>query len=153
MDFKSGLLDRAGAFVDLFPELNAAQSAAIAGLLPSVNAGATRTSAVEGALREKRHRYRERDGGLPRLKKRSVLNEQGRLQCEVCGFDFHEAYGDLGKGFLECHHKIPLHELTDEVVTNLDDLALLCANCHRMVHASVPWLTLEQLRERRKPSR
>jgi 5-methylcytosine-specific restriction protein A len=25
------------------------------------------------------------------------------------------------------------------------DLRLLCANCHRMVHAKRPWLTMEEL--------
>lgn len=28
----------------------------------------------------------------------------------------------------------------------LDDLALVCANCHRMIHASRPWLTMDELR-------
>jgi hypothetical protein len=30
--------------------------------------------------------------------------------------------------------------------TRLADLALLCANCHRMIHARRPWLTLDELR-------
>jgi 5-methylcytosine-specific restriction protein A len=76
-----------------------------------------------------------------------VLARHGQLQCEVCGFDFQATYGKLGEGFLECHHKIPLHELEEEAITTLDDLALLCANCHRMVHASKPWLTIEQLQK------
>jgi 5-methylcytosine-specific restriction protein A len=30
--------------------------------------------------------------------------------------------------------------------TRLSDLHLLCANCHRMVHAKRPWLTLDELK-------
>ena len=30
--------------------------------------------------------------------------------------------------------------------TRLDDLALVCANCHRMIHARRPWLSLKALR-------
>ncbi|WP_082179747.1 hypothetical protein [Acetobacter pasteurianus] len=39
----------------------------------------------------------------------------------------------------------PLADLTETTITKLGDLALLCANCHRMIHAQRPWLTLEEL--------
>jgi 5-methylcytosine-specific restriction protein A len=28
----------------------------------------------------------------------------------------------------------------------LEDLALLCANCHRIIHSCRPWLSLDELR-------
>ena len=31
-------------------------------------------------------------------------------------------------------------------ITKLEDLALICANCHRMIHAQKPWLSVEELR-------
>jgi predicted HNH restriction endonuclease len=30
--------------------------------------------------------------------------------------------------------------------TRTDDLALICANCHRLIHGGLPWLTLDDLR-------
>ncbi|WP_308114324.1 HNH endonuclease [Streptomyces brasiliscabiei] len=47
---------------------------------------------------------------------------------------------------MECHHVIPLHE-AGEGQTKLIDLALVCANCHRMIHRRAPvahtWRTSE----------
>jgi 5-methylcytosine-specific restriction protein A len=54
-------------------------------------------------------------------------------------------YGDLGAGFAECHHKLPL--AAGERRTLLSDLAIVCANCHRMLHRRSPWLTVEELQE------
>lgn len=56
-------------------------------------------------------------------------------KCMICGFDFEEKYGDLGKGFIEVHHINPLSSLDEEVVINpATDLICVCANCHRMLH-------------------
>jgi len=41
----------------------------------------------------------------------------------------------------------PSKRLQPEARTRLEDLALLCSNCHRMVHYRRPWLTLEELRQ------
>jgi hypothetical protein len=38
-----------------------------------------------------------------------------------------------------------LADLAAERLTRLSDLALLCSNCHRMVHRRRPWLRLGQL--------
>lgn len=55
--------------------------------------------------------------------------------CAVCGFNFSEVYGNIGKDFIEVHHAKPLHSLTDEVIINPEtDLVCLCSNCHRMIH-------------------
>lgn len=76
----------------------------------------------------------ERKPERVKAKKAQVLRQKGKLQCEVCKFDFEERYGVLGKGFCEVHHKIPLSQLDDETETRLEDLAVLCSNCHRMIH-------------------
>ncbi|MGF7234005.1 MAG: HNH endonuclease [Frankia sp.] len=68
------------------------------------------------------------------------------LRCEVCGFDFEKTYGSRGAGYIECHHIVPLHT-TGQRATKLDDLALICANCHRMIHRGTPWLSPDELRE------
>ncbi|MEV4457357.1 HNH endonuclease [Microbispora sp. NPDC049633] len=61
-------------------------------------------------------------------------------------FDFEHTYGPRGAGYIECHHIVPLH-VSGPVTTKLDDLALVCSNCHRMIHRSAPWLTPSELRK------
>lgn len=106
----------------------------------------TTAEATEGRLLTGVHTYRERDPKITRLKKLEARETYGRLACEACKFDFAEEYGELGDGYIECHHLVPLSQIEVERKTTLDDLALLCANCHRMVHAGDPWLELDELR-------
>lgn len=90
--------------------------------------------ATEGETFYRLHRYKERNSTLVRRKKDTVMKRFGKLACEVCGFDFAAAYGPSGVGFIECHHTKPLSTLTIGEKTRLQDLALICANCHRMIH-------------------
>lgn len=101
----------------------------------------------EGAVAYRLHRQRERNASKVRDKKRKVLADENCLKCEVCGFDFHQTYGELGKEFIECHHRTPISE-PNRGNTKLSDLALVCANCHRMLHRGRPWHTVEELREK-----
>ncbi len=103
--------------------------------------------AAEGALLTRRHRSRERNARIVAKKKEQALARDGRLACEACSFDFREAYGSRGEGFIECHHTVPLHSLAPGGRTRLSDLALVCSNCHRMIHRRKEWLTIAQLRE------
>ena len=101
----------------------------------------------EGRILTQLHKRRERSPTAVRKKKQSVLKATGKLACEVCGFDFEEAYGELGRGFAECHHRKPLSELPASKATRLKDLAIVCANCHRMLHRARSWRTVEELME------
>ena len=84
---------------------------------------------------------------FPKNKKEKVLDETGTLECEVCGFDFKSTYGELGDGFAECHHTKPISELMPGEKTKITDLSIVCANCHRMIHRSKPWLRIEELKQ------
>jgi hypothetical protein len=71
--------------------------------------------------------------------------------CQACKFDFQVKYGELGKGYIECHHLNPLSERPEEewhqeIRTKLSDVTVLCANCHRMIHKRKPALSLEDLK-------
>lgn len=103
--------------------------------------------AEEGRLVTRLHRKRERSRKLVASKKAAFLKAHRRLYCEACGFDFEERYGERGAGYIECHHTRPVHTLRAGEKTKLADLVLLCANCHRMVHAKAPWLKVMELRE------
>ncbi len=89
---------------------------------------------LEGTILYKYHLYRERNNTLAKKKKQQAMAQFGKLACELCGFDFAEKYGKVGQGFIECHHITPLHLITKEAKTTLNDLMLVCANCHRMLH-------------------
>lgn len=113
-------------------------------MLPPEEGEAT---AVEGRIVFREHRARERDPRLVRAKKDAVLKATGRLACEACDLDFAERYGELGEGYIECHHTVPLGQGAERV-TSLSELALLCPNCHRMVHRPARALTVAELRQR-----
>lgn len=82
----------------------------------------------------KLHRYRERNTKITEQKKRQFKLKNGALFCENCDFDFEKEFGFLGMDFIEVHHIKPLHLLTEHSLTKLEDLMLLCSNCHRMIH-------------------
>lgn len=110
----------------------------------------TGASAIEGRLLARRALARERDPKLRAQKIKQVLQREGSLRCEACSFDFASAYGDLGEGYIEVHHVTPLH-VSGTRETRLDDLACVCANCHRMCHRCRPgesWRTPAALQER-----
>jgi 5-methylcytosine-specific restriction protein A len=89
------------------------------------------------------HKRYERDPKLIKEKRKAAAPDG--LVCEVCGFDYKAAYGDLGEGYIEVHHLRPVHRLVAGTKTKLSDLALLCANCHRMAHRKRSPLSLEEL--------
>lgn len=94
-----------------------------------------------------KHRRRERKKRAQKIAE-ALRENKDRLICEVprCGFDFHEKYGELGVGFAEVHHKKPLSEAPRKgMVVKLADLAIVCANCHRMIHAGRQCRPLDSL--------
>ena len=109
-------------------------------------AGYEMAEAPEGRILTLKHQVRERNPALVRRKKQAAMKAHGCIACEACGFDYSSKYGERGDGFIECHHTIPVSEMDEEHTTRMADLALLCANCHRMIHRRTPWLTLAQLR-------
>jgi 5-methylcytosine-specific restriction protein A len=102
--------------------------------------------AEEGRLLTRRHLSRERNRKLVEKKRKQAMRKHGRLACEACGFDFASRYGVRGQGFMECHHLKPIATLGEGEKTRLADLALLCSNCHRIIHRSKPWLSVGDLK-------
>ena len=84
----------------------------------------------------------------PEVRKAFLKGKQ--LKCEVCGFDFEEVYGPLGRDYIEIHHKKPIHKKPiSEYKPDLDnDFVMLCTNCHRMIHRGKDhMITVEELKE------
>ncbi len=77
--------------------------------------------------------YTNRYERSPRNRENAI--RQHGTTCQVCGFNFEDVYGDIGRGFIEVHHVVPLS--SKDAVTSVNpstDLVCLCANCHRMIH-------------------
>ena len=70
------------------------------------------------------------------------------FRCQICESTYEEIYGNLGKSYIECHHLNPLseraeREWTKEIRTNIKDVTILCANCHRIVHSRKRALSID----------
>ena len=97
---------------------------------------------TEGALRLRLHLERERRQSVVLRKKKSLSS----LSCEICAFSFSAAYGDAAAEYCEVHHLVPLGNSTDQRKTLLKDLAVLCANCHWVVHLRNPPFTILEVK-------
>lgn len=97
----------------------------------------------EGNVILKQHLVKERNNSIIRTKKELALRN-GDCQCEVCGFSFIDTYG---QNYIECHHIVPIH--LGERITKLEDLALVCSNCHRMLHRKIDgeYLSIKGLKQ------
>ena len=99
----------------------------------------------EGKAMMRQHIVKERNPRLIRAAKERFKQVHGRLFCEICLFDFERTYGTLGAGFIEAHHKIPVSTCTKEESVRIDDLAMVCSNCHSMLHRKKPWPNIDEL--------
>jgi len=99
----------------------------------------------EGKIIERIHKARERNNQVILIAKENFKRKHGRLFCQACGFDFEKKYGKMGIDIIEGHHTIPVSKMLPGEKTNPKDIAMLCANCHLMVHKSRPWLRMDQL--------
>lgn len=96
---------------------------------------------LEGFRKEITREVNSRNAGVLEAAKR----EKGYV-CVVCGFDFFEFYGPHGEGFIEGHHRDPVSTYTGVRTVTVEDIDLVCANCHRMLHRGERLLTVEELK-------
>lgn len=101
----------------------------------------------EGGIVERMHLHRERNQKVINLAKEKFRSKFGRLFCQVCDFDFSDKYGILGEDFIEGHHTVAVSMMNPNHQTKPEDIALVCANCHRMLHRKRPWLGIDELKE------
>jgi 5-methylcytosine-specific restriction protein A len=73
--------------------------------------------------------------------------------CKICGMDFGKIYGEVGKGYIQVHHIVPISQ--NEGIHKVDpekDLIPVCANCHCMLHRLYKgkYITIKELSKRFK---
>lgn len=112
-------------------------------LSPDLDVDIHSGTANEGQRRLVVHLRRECSRSIVRKK----MKQAATLDCEVCGFSFSRAYGSVAESHCEVHHLLPLSEVKETTETRLEDLAILCANCHRVVHLRNPPYELDEVRE------
>ncbi|GLR89783.1 hypothetical protein GCM10007857_64970 [Bradyrhizobium iriomotense] len=110
------------------------------GALPNGTGETDQAAFQEGQLASREASYFARNAGLVKAAKR-----HHGTTCQGCGFNFADFYGDIGRDYIEVHHKRPI--AAGEVrVSTVDDVDVLCANCHRIVHRREIPLTLKELK-------
>lgn len=97
----------------------------------------------EGKLLLKKHLIKERSSKLVSAFKHSLAS----YKCCICGFNFEETYGPIGRGFIEVHHIKPISSLREGEVVSTKDLIAVCSNCHRMIHRKNPPLDYKKLKK------
>jgi 5-methylcytosine-specific restriction protein A len=101
---------------------------------------------IEGRVITELHSRRERD---PKLRERllSLRRNSAKLFCEMCGTPPLATNPLLLEAQFEAHHVVPLSSTGDRT-TRISELALLCANCHRLLHRAIAlekrWLSVAE---------
>jgi hypothetical protein len=95
----------------------------------------------EGSRHQAEVTFRKRNSTIIEAKKAS-----SDYRCEVCGFKFLEMYGEIGRNYIIAHHLNPIGERDTPTITTIGDIALVCANCHAMIHKKNPPYTIEELK-------
>jgi 5-methylcytosine-specific restriction protein A len=113
-----------------------------------IELGPDQSDELEGATIEEKRRY-VRHSRIERDSKaaKKAKSVHGYI-CQGCGFDFERIYGARGRNYIEAHHLTPLFSLPIGKTVSMDprrDFAVLCSNCHRMVHRTKEPLSLSEL--------
>jgi len=67
--------------------------------------------------------------------------------CVICGFNFEDKYGQIGKGFIHVHHLTQIADVGEEYkIDPIKDLRPVCANCHAMLHKKRPAYGIEDIK-------
>ena len=133
---------------ELFGQTNAGSATTLIEAAKKTEVEAEEIVGKEGRLLVRLHVYRERDRAfVRRVRKHYRSLAGGRLVCHACGSVPVQVYGPSGESCMEAHHKVPIEQLQPDSVTLVGDMAMLCANCHRVVHSKKPCLTVEKVNE------
>ena len=81
------------------------------------------------------------------LNRKLCLAARG-YNCNICGFDFENVYGEIGHNFIHVHHIVPVSKIgPGYIIDPMNDLVPVCANCHAMLHRCNPPLQPEHLKK------
>lgn len=107
---------------------------------------------VEGIAKETFSISRSRS---KKLRGQALARAKGA--CEACGVDFSLVLEGMGNRALQVHHQFQLSLNDEPKLTSVEDLAVVCANCHAMIHTdlknAIPVQTLRAMWEKSRSHR
>jgi 5-methylcytosine-specific restriction protein A len=113
-----------------------------------VAAGDQEEEFFEGRLLTTLHKKKERHPKI-RGKLLTSRRKRGALHCDMCLSTSLSTKANFEDAAFEAHHTLPM-SMALERKTRISDMALLCANCHRLLHRAIAlngrWLTIEEAR-------
>ncbi len=96
----------------------------------------------EGAVRKVTVNAYERN---PEARRQCISHYGAR--CSICGFDFFEVYGEVGKDFVHVHHLKQISEVGETYkIDPINDLRPICPNCHAILHKQKPPYTIDEVK-------
>lgn len=102
----------------------------------------------EGAKKQVVVNAYERDPRAKEICKEYYIRRDGRIRCQICGFDFGEVYGPEYTNMIHVHHITPISEIGEEyAIEPTKDLIPVCPNCHMVLHAK-RGISVEELKEK-----
>lgn len=133
---------------EIFGQTNAGSALTLVEAEAQPPVEAEQIAGKEGRLLTRLHVYKERDRKFAKQVRDHYRHAHGgTLHCEACGCVPVKTYGPAGESSMEAHHKVPIEQLQPDSVTLVQDMAMLCASCHRVVHSQKPCLTVGQVRD------
>jgi predicted HNH restriction endonuclease len=106
-------------------------------------------AAIEGLVIEARAYKKSRNRPL-----RDEALAQARGRCACCSIVYGKLLGGRGRRVLQVHHRDQLAQRIVPRVSTVADLAVVCANCHALIHADPKAaLTVEAVKSLWKRSR
>jgi predicted HNH restriction endonuclease len=94
----------------------------------------------------RKHIECESESRLIRDAKRLFIERHGQLFCEICKFGFEKLYGVLGEAVIEGHSIQPILLTRIGINPRVEDIIMVCANCHRVIHQNMN-LELDDIRK------
>lgn len=94
---------------------------------------------IEGERFNAEQEFKTRNALL--IKRKKLLSN---YTCEICGFHFGKFYGEIGDSFIEAHHLTMIS--SGKKINTLDDVALVCSNCHSIIHKKNPPYSIDEMK-------
>ncbi len=128
--------------VDLWGSMMMGMILSLADIVP-VNTDEITQGYEEGRLQRTEVNRYERNP----LNRKLCLLTKG-YDCQICGMNFEQVYGERGKNFIHVHHIIPVSRMSPGyIIDAARDLIPVCPNCHAMLHRSNPPILPDELKQ------
>ena len=90
---------------------------------------AAAASVIEGLVTESKRYIRGRSRRL-----RELAMQKAKGVCAACEVNFARLLNGAGKRVLQVHHRQQLSSTDEPRLTRVEELAVVCANCHMLIH-------------------